>query len=232
MMLEIRELSKNFALHNLGGKIIRGFDSLSFSLAKGSALVLTGPSGTGKSSVLKCIYRAYLPERGSIFFNSTTLGPIDLAHASEQKVLELREGEISYVTQFLKVLPRVPTLEVVAQPLVAAGVNWDEARDCAFSMLCRLGIPKSHFDVSPVTFSGGEQQRVNIARAVIHKPRLLLLDEPTASLDPQSMDVVLQILKELKEEKTSILAVFHDQEIAARIADFFFDMLEREIKPC
>jgi alpha-D-ribose 1-methylphosphonate 5-triphosphate synthase subunit PhnL len=160
------------------------------------------------------------------------MGEVDLAALDEHRIIRLRRSEISYVTQFLKVLPRVTTVDIVADPLVIQGVSTREARDTARQFLARLNIPSRLFDAFPVTFSGGEQQRVNIARAVIGRPRLLLLDEPTASLDPSATTVVLEMLHELKVQGTSMVAVFHDRDVAERIADNFYLLSSKENQPC
>jgi len=231
-MLQIENLSKSFTLHMLAQKRIQGFSDISFQVASGQALVLSAPSGFGKSSILKCIYRTYLPSKGRICYTSASMGEVDLATLDEHRVIRLRRSEISYVTQFLKVLPRVTTVDIVADPLIVQGVSAKEARDTARQFLTRLNIPSRLFDAFPVTFSGGEQQRVNIARAVIGRPRLLLLDEPTASLDPSATTVVLEMLHELKVQGTSMVAVFHDRDVAERIADNFYLLSSKENQPC
>jgi alpha-D-ribose 1-methylphosphonate 5-triphosphate synthase subunit PhnL len=223
-MLIVKNLRKTFSLHMLGGKRIEGFSDVSFQAAPGKAVVLSAPSGGGKSSVLKCIYRTYFPDAGVIRYHSPSLGIVDLASLDEHRVLGLRRGEIGYVTQFLKVLPRVPTVDVVSEPLVNAGVDPELARRRAVEILHRLRIPETLFSAYPVTFSGGEQQRVNIARALIRRPRLLLLDEPTASLDSESVGLVLEMLQDIKDRGTAMVAVFHDRSVAERIADTFYPL--------
>jgi alpha-D-ribose 1-methylphosphonate 5-triphosphate synthase subunit PhnL len=225
-ILELKGLSKHFTMHILKGKVIRGFNNVSFSLAKGEALGLVGPSGTGKSSVLKCIYRTYIPTSGKIIYNSLSLGVINLAKASDEQVLVLRKNEIGYVSQFLRVVPRVTAIDVVAEGLLRKGVPEDEARRIAGEYLTRLGISKELWDAFPSTFSGGEQQRLNIARAVVVKPRLLLLDEPTASLDYATKKLVLDLLLELKNEGISIIGTFHDLEAMSRVVDKTYKMPE------
>ena len=231
-MLQVEHLSKTFTLHMLAKKRIQGFADISFQVASGKALVLSAPSGFGKSSILKCIFRTYLPSKGHIRYTSASMGEVDLATLDEHRVIRLRRSEISYVTQFLNVLPRVSTVDIVADPLVIQGVPLKEARQAARQFLTRLNIPRRLFDAYPTTFSGGEQQRVNIARAVIGRPRLLLLDEPTASLDPAATTVVLEMLQELKAQGTAMVAVFHDREVAERIADNFFLLSSKENQPC
>lgn len=227
-MLSVDHLEKRFVSHILDGKEIIGFPSISFKVAAGKALGLSGPSGHGKSSVLKCIYRTYCASSGAIAFNSQLLGPVELTRLGENEVLRLRRSEIGYVTQFLSALPRVPALDVVAEPLVAAGVSRDEARDKARDLLRRLRIDTRLHDAFPSTFSGGEKQRVNLARAVIRPTRLMLLDEPTASLDPRSLRVVLDILSEMKARGTTMVAIFHDLSIMEDLMDDIFFMPPKE----
>lgn len=232
IMLRVEHLSKIFTLHLLEGKRILGIEDVSFSVRPGETLVLRAPSGEGKSSILKCIYRTYLPTAGRILFNSSELGLVDLVALNEHRVIRLRKTEIGYVTQFLNVLPRVSTIDIVAEPLVEGGVSQAVARERAREYLTRLRIPDTLFDAYPGTFSGGEQQRVNIARAIIRRPRLLLLDEPTASLDPDSTAIVLEMLTDLKKKGTAMVAVFHDLHVARRIADDVYFLKHEDSKPC
>lgn len=231
MMLTIDRLEKRFRCHTLDKDIV-GFGRVSFEVAGGTALGLTGPSGTGKSSVLKCIYRTYLASAGSITFASEAFGRVDLARLPEHRLLRLRRTELSYVTQFLSVVPRVSALDVVAEPLTATGVPEGEARARARELLRRLRIDPALHDAYPCTFSGGEKQRVNLARAVIRPARLMLLDEPTASLDPGSLSVVLDILTEMKAAGTTMIAVFHDRSVMDRLVDTVYRMPEKDRDPC
>jgi alpha-D-ribose 1-methylphosphonate 5-triphosphate synthase subunit PhnL len=191
-------------------------------------MALNGPSGSGKSSILKCIYRTYTPTTGSIRFESRSMKEIEMATASDHTVLLLRIREIGYVTQFLKVLPRVSAVDVVAEPLMNSPVSRRAARRKAMALLERLHIPSALFDMHPLTFSGGEQQRVNIARAIISKPQLLLLDEPTASLDRRLMSIVIDLLIELRDQGTAMVMVFHDKRIIDAVADEIYTMPEQE----
>ena len=224
-MLKLENLSKSFTVHTLGGKVIDGCEAVSLSVEPGELLALAGPSGAGKSSILKCIYRTYIPTSGAIIYSSKEFGPVDLALASEHTVVRLRSREIGYVTQFLKVPPRVSAIDIVAEPLMWRGIPSDTARKKACDMLERLHIPRLLFDAYPVTFSGGEQQRVNVARAVIAAPRLLLLDEPTASLDRVSVSIILEILSDLKKEGCAMIGIFHDRNLMESIADRVYEML-------
>lgn len=223
-MLTLSDLSKSFTLHTLHDRVIAGFSKMSVTVGRGRALGLAGRSGAGKSSVLKCVYRAYLPSSGSICYQSKTLGAIDLATASDYQILQLRRAEIGYVTQFLSVVPRVSALDTVAEPLLCLGMNPTEARREAGQLLERLAIPTNLFDACPVTFSGGEQQRVNFAAGVIARPRLLLLDEPTASLDAKTRQAVIDILLDLKARETTMIAIFHDQRIMEAVCDAIYPM--------
>jgi alpha-D-ribose 1-methylphosphonate 5-triphosphate synthase subunit PhnL len=218
-LLRVTGLQKSFVLHALGGKVISGCRELSFALPAGGFLALAGPSGAGKSTVLKCIYRTYLPSAGTIHYRSGEMGEVDLARAPERTVLELRRREIGYVAQFLRVVPRVPAREVIMEPLLRDGVEPAEARERAERLLERLHIPRALFDASPSSFSGGEQQRINVARAVLRPPRLLLLDEPTASLDRESVAVVRGLLAELRARGTTMLGIFHDLAAVEGLAD-------------
>ena len=219
-MIEIQQLSKTFHIHILGRKVIKALEDVSFRVAAGEFLGISGPSGIGKSTLLKCIYRTYLSSGGQIWFDSRGLGRIDLARAAHQVILEVRKTEIGYVSQFLQVLPRVSALDLVAEPLLLKnGIAPGEARKIAAGFLERLHIPMNLFEAYPVTFSGGEQQRLNLARAVIWKPRLLLLDEPTASLDHQTVAIVVDILKEIKEQGTTLIGIFHHDDLMTSIID-------------
>lgn len=217
--LKVRNLEKRFILHNRGGVHVKGFKDINFTLDTGQLLALSGPSGVGKSSILKTIYRTYQANNGSILFSRCDGTEVDLASCSESRVLDLRRREIGFVTQFLKVLPRVTALDAVAHPLIETGKSQEEAKERARDLLTTLGIREELFNLSPLTFSGGEQQRVNIARGIIAPKELLLLDEPTASLDHKSADKVLELLEGLKIRGNAMIAIFHDQQKIDRVAD-------------
>lgn len=217
-ILQVEGYSKHFQLHEQG-KLIPSSHHVNFNVHAGALTALIGPTGSGKSSVLKGIYRTYLPSAGRILFRDANGHVMDLVKAREHQILELRRREIGFVTQFLHCLPRQATLDVVAQPLLALGVNRDEARQRAAALLSAMHVPERLWSVSPATFSGGERQRVNLARGFIAKPRLLLLDEPTASLDPATAECVFDIIEQLKAEGTAMLAIFHHPETTSRLAD-------------
>jgi alpha-D-ribose 1-methylphosphonate 5-triphosphate synthase subunit PhnL len=231
-MLTVTNLRKTFIAHILDGKEIPGFKDVGFHVPAGKALKLAGPSGHGKSSVLKCIYRTYAADAGSILYESAASGTLELTRLGEHDMLGLRRTEIGYVTQFLSVLPRVPAVDVVADPLVGDGLPRPQAREAARRLLARLKIAPRLHDAYPCTFSGGEKQRVNLARSVIRPVRLLLLDEPTASLDPESMQVVRDILAEMKSAGTTMVAVFHDRSVMDELMDDVYRMPPREALPC
>jgi len=217
-VLQVEGYGKLFQIHEQN-KLIPSSHNVSFTVRAGEMTALIGPTGAGKSSVLKGIYRSYLPSTGRILYRTALGHELDLVLASEHQILELRRHEISFVTQFLHCLPRQATLDVVAQPLFSIGTAREEARQRAAELLSAMKLPERLWSVSPATFSGGERQRVNLARGFITKPRLLLLDEPTASLDPATAECVIGIIERLKTEGTAMLAIFHHPETTRRLAD-------------
>ncbi|MBV0911218.1 phosphonate C-P lyase system protein PhnL [Anianabacter salinae] len=218
-MIEIDNVSKSFTLHNQGGATIEVMRGASLSVAAGECVALVGASGSGKSTVMRMIYGNYLAASGRI-----VVGGLDVARAAPREILSLRRDTLGYVSQFLRVVPRVPTLDVVAEPLRAVGVPEDEARDRSAAMLARLNVPETLWHLSPTTFSGGEQQRVNIARGFIHAYPALLLDEPTASLDGGNREVVLSLIEEAKARGAAIVGIFHDETARARVCDREIDV--------
>lgn len=217
MKIEIRGLSKEFLLHQWGRRI-DGFRDVSFAVGKSESFGISGPSGSGKSSLIRCVYRTYIPNKGEILYELRN-GKVNLATLPEYEVLKLRKKEIGYVSQFLRVVPRVSAVDVVAEPLIKTGMPVEEARAAASSLLERLLIPKKLFDSYPSTFSGGELQRVNLARALITKFHLLLLDEPTASLDEGIKEIVIEMLREEKDRGATIICVSHDASFLNALAD-------------
>ncbi len=218
-ILEVKNLSKHFELHIQNEKRIGALDDVSFDLDQGEIVGLTGKSGSGKSSLMKCIYRTYLANSGAILLHTEAYGTVDLVSASEHRVLQVRKSEMTYCSQFLSVIPRVPAVDIVAEGLVRKGRSRDEARAITEEHFDRLGLPRELWDAFPSTFSGGEQQRVNIARAIISAPRFLLVDEPTASLDQKTKDVVIDMVLALKQAGTSVVLITHDQHTLERMAD-------------
>lgn len=213
-MIEIENLSKTFTLHNQGAALIEVLTGASLRVDAGECVALTGVSGAGKSTLMRLIYGNYLAASGSI-----RVGGLDVARAEPREILKLRRETLGYVSQFLRVVPRVPTIDVVAEPLLAVGVGADEARDRARVMLARLNLPERLWSLSPTTFSGGEQQRVNVARGFVHGFPAMLLDEPTASLDGANREVVLSLILEAKARGAAIIGIFHDTEARDAVAD-------------
>ncbi|WP_420556801.1 phosphonate C-P lyase system protein PhnL [Roseovarius sp.] len=218
-MIEIENVSKNFVLHNQGGAVIPVMAGASLSVAEGECVALTGASGAGKSTLMRMIYGNYLAASGRI-----VVGGVDVARAAPREILALRRQTLGYVSQFLRVVPRVPTREVVAEPLLAVGVEKGAAVARAEALLARLNIPEGLWGLSPTTFSGGEQQRVNIARGFAHGYPAMLLDEPTASLDADNRETVLRLIEEAKTRGAAIVGIFHDEAARARVCDREIDV--------
>lgn len=217
-ILRVENYSKHFELHEQH-KVIPSSDNVNLEVFSGQLTALIGPTGAGKSTVLKGIYRTYLPSSGRLLFRTKDNVEVDLAKADEHLILELRKNEIGFVTQFLHALPRQATEDVVAQPLVQRGMDKIQARDLAREMLADMNLPEALWSISPATFSGGEKQRVNLARGLVSKPRLLLLDEPTASLDPKTTEKIITLIETLKNDGVAMLAIFHHPELVKRMAD-------------
>ncbi|MGC9369592.1 MAG: phosphonate C-P lyase system protein PhnL [Paracoccaceae bacterium] len=213
-MIEIRDLEKRFTLHNQGSAVIPVMAGAQLSVAPGECVALVGASGAGKSTLMRMIYGNYLAQGGEILVDG-----IDVARAEPREILELRRRTLGYVSQFLRVVPRVPTVEVVAEPLLTVGVEREEALSRARALLDRLNIPERLWALSPTTFSGGEQQRVNIARGFAYDYPALLLDEPTASLDATNREVVLSLIEEAKHRGAAIVGIFHDEAARDRVCD-------------
>lgn len=215
--VQVRGLGKMFTLHNQGGIRLPVLQNVDFDAGPGDCLVLSGPSGTGKSTLLRCLYGNYLATEGSIRVRAGE-NWIELTHASEQQILQLRRDTLGYVSQFLRVIPRVSTLDVVAEPLRDCGVEADAAREQAAALLHRLNIPQRLWSLPPATFSGGEQQRVNIARGFIGGHPVLLLDEPTASLDAENRAVVVALIREAVAAGRCLIGIFHDEAVRDEVA--------------
>jgi alpha-D-ribose 1-methylphosphonate 5-triphosphate synthase subunit PhnL len=198
-------------------------ENVSFSLKAGECAVLGGPSGAGKSSILKMLYGNYATDAGQIIVEHGGR-LIDLARASPREVLAVRRDTIGYVSQFLRTVPRVAAVDVVAEPLVARGTDRTAARERAAALLSRLNLPERLWGLPPATFSGGEQQRVNIARGFITAHPVLLLDEPTASLDARNREVVIAMIAEKKADGVALLGIFHDADVREAVADRIIDV--------
>ncbi|MFN4060282.1 MAG: phosphonate C-P lyase system protein PhnL [Paracoccus hibiscisoli] len=218
-MIAVENLSKSFVLHNQGGAVIPVMAGAALHVDPGECVGLTGQSGSGKSTLMRMIHGNYRAGGGSI-----RIAGVELAGAEPRAVMALRRDTLGYVSQFLRVLPRVPTVQVVAEPLRALGVAQEAAQARAECLLWRLNIPRRLWSLSPTTFSGGEQQRVNIARGFVHPFPVLLLDEPTASLDAQNRAVVLSLIHEAKARGAAILGIFHDAEARDAVCDRLVDV--------
>jgi alpha-D-ribose 1-methylphosphonate 5-triphosphate synthase subunit PhnL len=219
--LELTGVSKSFTLHLRGGLRLPVLHGLTFAARSGECIVLTGPSGAGKSSILKLIYGNYRCDGGAILVGDGA-DRVDIATATPRQILSLRRSALGYVTQFLRAVPRVPALDIVAESL--PDVPREAARERAAAMLARLNVPERLWSLPPATFSGGEQQRVNLARGLLPRRPILLLDEPTASLDAVNRAAVIEIVRERKREGAAIVAIVHDEAVGEAIADTSLDI--------
>ena len=218
-MIRVENLDKQFVLHNQGGLVLPVIRGAHLSVAPGECVGLVGASGAGKSTLMRMIWGNYRSDGGRIM-----VGDVDVARAEPRQIIALRRATLGHVSQFLRVLPRVPTLRVVAEPLLALGVPAPEAEHRAAAMLTRLGIGPRLWQLSPTTFSGGEQQRVNIARGMVHPYPALLLDEPTASLDARNREAVLTLIEEARDRGAAILGIFHDEAARDRLCTRLVDV--------
>lgn len=222
-LLEARGLAKTFTLHGRGGVQLPVFAGVDLQLDAGECLALTGRSGSGKSSLLRCLYGNYAPSAGQVAVRHDGAW-VELGGAAPRDVLAVRRTTLGYVSQFLRVIPRVPALDVVAQPLRQLGVAADEARQRAAEWLARLNLAERLWHLPPATFSGGEQQRVNIARGLIAGHPVLLLDEPTASLDAANRAVVVELIREACARGAAVAGIFHDEEVRDAVASRRLDI--------
>ena len=221
--LVVSDVAKSFTMHLRDGIKLPVVAGVSFSIRDGECAVLGGPSGAGKSSILKMLYGNYAADEGQIIVQHEG-GLIDLATVSPRTVLSVRRQTIGYVSQFLRTVPRVSALDVVAEPLVERGEEREVARTKARSLLAQLNLPEKLWALPPATFSGGEQQRVNIARGFITEHPVLLLDEPTASLDAKNRDVVVALIAAKKAAGVALLGIFHDLDVRDAVADRIIDV--------
>ncbi len=221
-LLELQGITKRFVLHNQNSVELPVLNNASFTVSAGECVVLDGPSGMGKSTLLKLIYANYRATAGNILFRRPNQPEIDLTQASSRELIHLRQTAIGYVSQFLRVIPRVSALDVVAEPLLehrAGDVDTlSHAREQAGQWLTRLRIPERLWSLPPATFSGGEQQRINIARSMIKPRALLLLDEPTASLDPANTETVIEMIQEAVQAGAAAIGIFHDSHVGDSVA--------------
>ncbi|MHA6625432.1 ATP-binding cassette domain-containing protein [Pseudonocardia sichuanensis] len=218
MVLDVRDLAKDFTLHGIGGRVVHAFSGVDLTVGAGELVALAGGSGAGKSSVIKCVYRTYRPTAGSVRFARSSGDTVDLAALPDSAVADLREREIGYVSQFLRAEPRRGVLDVVARAGVRRGMAAAQAREAAADVLARLRLDRELWQTYPTLLSGGEQQRVNLASALLAPPRLLLLDEPVSALDPANREAVLAMVQALVAGGTAVLTILHDHDAIRRVA--------------
>jgi len=221
VMLRTNALAKGFTLYLQGGVHIPVLADVELALCQGECVVLSGQSGVGKSTLMRSLYGNYRADSGQIFIRHRD-EMVDLATADPRTILAVRHETLGYVSQFLRVVPRVAAVDVVAEVLIGRGLPQEEARNISTNLLLRLNIPRRLHALPPATFSGGEQQRVNLARGFIGNHPVLLLDEPTASLDAENRAVVVAMINEVKASGTAIIAICHDTDVRDRIADRLF----------
>lgn len=227
VMLKADGLTKSFVLHNQGGVRINVFAGLDLEVRRGECLILAGPSGSGKSSLLRSLYANYKPQSGAVLVRHGDQ-VVDLCVAEPYEILEVRRRTLGYVSQFLRVIPRVPTIDLVVEPLTVRGLDPKDARERAGTLLARLRIPEPLWGLPPATFSGGEQQRVNIAMTFVQDYPILLLDEPTASLDFDNRRTVTELISEARGRGAAIVGIFHDAEVRAAVGTRSYDLTERK----
>ncbi|APW47699.1 phosphonate C-P lyase system protein PhnL [Rhodoferax antarcticus] len=228
-LLETLALSKTFTLHGRGGQQLPVFANIDLSVQPGECLALTGHSGSGKSSLLRCLYGNYGASSGDVRVRHEGRW-VNMTSAAPREVFEVRRRTLGYVSQFLRVIPRVSTIDIVADPLRRMGVAAESAREQAAQWLTRLNLQPHLWSLPPATFSGGEQQRVNIAHGMITAPPVLLLDEPTASLDADNRRVVVELIRAARAQGSAIVGIFHDDEVREAVATRRFDV-EQYRKP-
>lgn len=221
--IRVQGLTKSFVLHTQGGARIPVFAGLDLTVAAGECVCLHGPSGAGKSTLLRSLYANYKPGAGQILVEHES-SIVDLVNAEPWQVIEIRRRTMGYVSQFLRVIPRVPTIDVVAEPAKLVGQPATQAEAAARRLLKRLNIPERLWSLAPATFSGGEQQRVNIARGLVVDYPVLLLDEPTASLDAGNRSAVIDLILDAKARGTAIVGIFHDGVVRKAVTDRLFDV--------
>jgi alpha-D-ribose 1-methylphosphonate 5-triphosphate synthase subunit PhnL len=221
ILLRTEGLAKTFTLHLQGGTRIPVLGRVDLAVSAGECVALSGPSGAGKSTLMRCLYGNYGAGAGRILLVHRG-AELDLASADPRAVVEARRESIGYVSQFLRVIPRVSTRDIVAEPMVSRGMARGDALARATALLDRLNLPERLHDLPPATFSGGEQQRVNLARGFGPRYPVLLLDEPTASLDAGNRAIVIGLIHEAKQAGTAIVGIFHDAEVREAVADRVF----------
>lgn len=220
-MIRARHLSKSFTMHNQGGVTLPVFDDIDFQIGRGEAVVLHGPSGAGKSTLLRIIYGNYRPTSGTVEIRHDSK-LIDIVAAHPRLVTTIRKNTLSYVSQFLRVIPRVTTLDIVKDPMLGRGITDEDATRRACDILSRLNLPERLWSLPPQTFSGGEQQRVNIARSFVDPTPIMLLDEPTASLDAANRSIVVDLIADARSKGAAIVGIFHDEAVRDSVATRVF----------
>ncbi|GAA4283007.1 phosphonate C-P lyase system protein PhnL [Brevibacterium daeguense] len=216
-ILTVSNLRKTFTMHAVGGRRVSSLQGVSFSVGVGEHVAIAGSSGAGKSSLLRCVYRNYLPDSGSVVLHTAT-ERIELTELSDRAMARLRGREFGYVSQFLSAPPRTGPLQHVVTAALRRGHSREESRSLAETALRRLGIDELLWDIDCSVLSGGERQRVNLAAGIVSPPRLLLLDEPVSALDPANRERALEVIDELAHRNVAVLAVYHDMHIIRRLA--------------
>jgi len=224
-LIVVDDLAKTFILHNADDAAIPVFERLRLEVAPGECVVLAGESGVGKSTLMRSIYGNYLPTQGGVRVLHDG-AYVDITNAPPHVVLDVRRRTLGYVSQFLRVIPRIPTLQLVMEPLLENGVDAGEARERAEALLAALRLPRAHWELPPATFSGGEQQRVNIARSFIRNYPVMLLDEPTASLDAENRAIVVQLIRQALDRGAAMIGIFHDHDVRDAVATRLFSVSE------
>ena len=222
-LIIVEDLAKTFVLHNAESAVIPVFQDLKLEVAGGECVVLAGESGVGKSTLMRSIFGNYMPTQGAVRVLHDGQY-VDITRASPHEVLDVRRRTLGYVSQFLRGIPRIPTLQLVMEPLLENGVAEAQARERACALLSALRLPEAHWDLPPATFSGGEQQRVNIARSFIRKYPVMLLDEPTASLDAENRAIVVRLIQEALSEGAAMIGIFHDHDVRDAVATRLFEV--------
>ena len=229
-MLQLKKVTKQFTLHHQHGAQLNVLNAVDMTVSKGECVVLDGPSGMGKSTLLKLIYANYRASSGEIEVLQADGSTLELTKADPRELVRMRRYTIGYVSQFLRVIPRVSALDVVAEPLIEDVAHEiaaiEEAREIARALLTRLRIPESLWELPPATFSGGEQQRINIARNMIKPRPILLLDEPTASLDAANTQTVIDLIQEALARGAALVGIFHDANVGKAVATRHIDVTQ------
>ncbi len=224
-LIVVEDLAKTFTIHNAESATIPVFERLALEVTPGECVVLAGESGVGKSTLMRSIYGNYLPTQGSVRVLHDG-AYVDITRALPHQVLDVRRRTLGYVSQFLRVIPRISTLHLTMEPLLENGVDVAEAQDRAETLLSALRLPRAHWDLPPATFSGGEQQRVNIARSFIRNYPVMLLDEPTASLDAENRAIVVTLIQQALDRGAAMIGIFHDSDVRDAVATRLFGVSE------